>query len=65
MKINFKKVKIDSLVLDHENLRKHPDRNREAIRASLKEFDQVEALVVQKGTNRVLGGNARLEELKK
>ncbi len=49
------------------NTNKHPERNRQAIRASLQEFQQVEALTVW-GTDtltgetrdQVLGGNGRL-----
>lgn len=48
---------------DPANVRRHPERNRAAVRASLAEFGQVETLVVQAGTGRVLGGNCRLAEL--
>jgi len=59
-----KKVAIDSLHEDPANARTHPERNRSAVRASLKEFGQVEALVVERGTGRVIGGNCRLGELR-
>lgn len=49
---------------DPANVRRHPERNRAAVRASLAEFGQVETLVVQAGTGRVLGGNCRLAELR-
>ena len=60
----FKRVPIDTLHEDPANARKHPERNRSAVRSSLAEFGQVEALVVQKGTGRVIGGNARLGEMR-
>lgn len=57
-------VSLDELHEDPANVRKHGDRNRAAVRASLSEFGQVEPLVVQAGTGRVLGGNCRLAELR-
>jgi DNA modification methylase len=60
----FKDVPIETLHEDPANARAHPERNRTAVRSSLKEFGQVEALVVQKGTGRVIGGNCRLGELR-
>ena len=59
-----KKVPINTLHEDPANVRKHGDRNRSAVRASLQEFGQVEPLVVESGTGRVLGGNCRLAELR-
>lgn len=60
----FRKVLIEELHEDPANVRKHGKKNRAVVRASLKEWGQVEALVVQKGTGRVIGGNCRLAELK-
>lgn len=57
-------VPLSDLHEDPANVRKHGDRNRAAVRASLAEFGQVEPLVVEKGTGRVLGGNCRLGELR-
>jgi len=62
--IEFKRVPIDTLHEDPANARRHPERNRAAVRSSLSEFGQVEALVVQRGTGRVIGGNCRLGELR-
>ncbi len=56
-----KRVPIKSLRTDPDNVRLHGDRNLKAIASSLKRFGQVEPLVVQKGTGRVIGGNARLQ----
>lgn len=62
--VEFKMVPIADLHEDPANVRLHPDRNRSTVRASLQEFGQVEALVVEKGTGRVIGGNCRLGELR-
>jgi len=61
--VTFKTVPIDSLHEDPANARAHGAENRRVVRASLKEFGQVEALVVTP-TGRVIGGNCRLGELK-
>ena len=61
--VTFKVVPIDSLHEDPANARAHGAENRRVVRASLKEFGQVEALVVTP-TGRVIGGNCRLGELK-
>jgi len=47
-----------------KNARAHNSVNLEAIAASLKEFGQVEPLVVQKGTGYVIGGNGRLQVIR-
>lgn len=59
------RVPIESLHLDPANARSHPDRNLESIVASLQRFDQVEPLVVQKSSRRVIGGNGRLVAMQK
>lgn len=60
-----KLVPIDSLHLDPSNARLHPERNLESISASLATFGQVEPLVVQKGTGRIISGNGRMEVMRK
>jgi len=60
----YKHVPIDTLHEDPKNARSHPERNKAAVRASLEEFGQVEALVVQAGTGKVIGGNCRLAVLR-
>jgi hypothetical protein len=57
---DFKIVPLDSLHEDPANARKHGPKNLDAIRGSLLEFGQVEALVIQKSTRKVIGGNGRL-----
>lgn len=56
----YQVVTLDELHEDPANARQHPEQNLTAIRASLEEWGQVEPLVVQKGTGKVIGGNARL-----
>ena len=63
--MEFKRVDLDTLVLDPQNARTHSKKNQEAVRASISEFGQVEVLVVQKGTNVVIGGNCRLKEMRR
>jgi DNA modification methylase len=55
-----KRVAIASLVRDPKNPRVHNERNLEAISASLERFGQVEPIVVEAGTNRILGGHGRV-----
>jgi hypothetical protein len=57
-------VELAELVPDDENPRTHDSRNLDAIRESLTEHGQVEPLVVQKSTMRVIAGNGRMEALK-
>lgn len=55
-----RRISIADLHLDASNARQHGERNLEAIKGSLTQFAQVEPLVVQKSTGRVIGGNGRL-----
>lgn len=57
-------VPIDSVYEDPANARRHPQKNLEAIKASLRHFGQVEPLVVQRSTGKVIGGNGRLTAMK-
>ena len=63
--MEIKTVDVESLAFDENNARHHGERNLEAIRGSLATFGQVEPLVVQAKTGRVIGGNGRLAVLKK
>lgn len=49
---------------DAENVRLHNDRNRKVVRGSLEKWGQIETLVVQASTGRVLSGNCRLDEMR-
>lgn len=52
------------LIPDGKNARKHDEKNLNEVRRSLEQFGQHAPLVVQRGTNRVLIGNGRLEAMK-
>lgn len=62
--IEYKRVKLSKLHEDPANARLHPDENLADIRASLKEFGQVEPLVVQKTTGKIIGGNGRYKVMR-
>jgi ParB-like chromosome segregation protein Spo0J len=55
---------LDDLVPDPANARTHDQRNLDAIRGSLARFGQVEPIVVQRGTRRIVGGQGRVEALR-
>lgn len=57
-------VPIGDLKPDHKNAIEHDEKNLAAIRASIARWGQVEDLVVQKSSMRVLGGNGRLQVMK-
>lgn len=61
--LTVRRVRIDTLHADPANVNRHPDANLRHISDSLKTFGQVEPLVVQKGTGKVIGGNGRLQVL--
>jgi len=60
-----RRLPVDALVPDPDNPRLHDARNLEVIQASLARFGQVEPLVVQRGTHRLLAGHGRLEALRR
>lgn len=62
--LEIRRVAITSLIPDPANPRAHPERNVEAITASLRRFGQAEPLIVQAGTRRVIAGHGRLEAMK-
>lgn len=63
--MRVRRARLSELHPDPSNARKHDSRNLDAISASLKQFGQVEPLVVQKSTGKVIGGNGRLEVLRR
>lgn len=63
-KLQHLAVPIEALVPDPANPRQHPERNIEAIKASLLRFGQRQPLVVQKEGMIVRAGNGRLEAAK-
>jgi hypothetical protein len=54
-------VPCDSLTLDPANARRHPAKNLEAVRASLRVYGQRKPLVVNRRTSAVEAGNGTLE----
>lgn len=60
VKLQTKQAPLASLELDQENDREHPADNLAVIRASLEQWGQLEPLVVQQSSGRVIGGNGRL-----
>src|SRR3954469_23983664 len=60
-----RRAKLSELHTDPANARRHDERNLAAIADSIRTFGQVEPLVVQKSTGKVIGGNGRLEVLRK
>ena len=64
MPLTIRRVPIASLHCDPANARRHDPRNLAAISDSLAAFGQVEPLVVQAGTGKVIGGNGRLEAMR-
>ena len=63
--MNVQNVDIKKLVPDDANPRVHDDKNLAAISASLEAHGQVEPLVVQASSMKVIGGNGRLSVMKK
>ncbi|TXH10774.1 MAG: hypothetical protein E6R03_15110 [Hyphomicrobiaceae bacterium] len=57
-------VPIDSVTPDPENARKHPQRNIESIKDSLRQFGQRKPIIVQKEGRIVRAGNGTLESAK-
>lgn len=62
--LTIKRVALGELHHDPANVRTHDERNLSAIAGSLKQFGQVEPLVVEKGTGKVIGGNGRMEAMR-
>lgn len=65
MSLKVRRVEVQSLKEDPANVRRHDDRNLAAIQSSIRTFGQVEPLVVQKDSLRVIGGNGRLRVLQR
>jgi ParB-like chromosome segregation protein Spo0J len=63
-KLEVVQIPIDQLSLDPANARTHPDRNLEAIVASLRRFGQQKPIVVD-SSNVVRAGNGTLEAAKR
>lgn len=62
--LQISRVRLDSLHEDPANVRRHGAKNMFAIKASLQEFGQIEPLVVQRYSGKVIGGNGRLAAMR-
>ena len=62
-KPEYKRLSTESLLFDEQNPRARNERNLSAIRASVNEHGQVEPILVQANTMRVIHGNGRLQVL--
>lgn len=56
----YRKASLSELLANPKNCRKHDEGDLLVVSASLEKYGQVEPLVVQAGTNMVIGGNGRL-----
>jgi DNA modification methylase len=63
-KLTIVRRKLSELTIDPANARIHDAKNLRAIRASLDRFGQVEPIVVQKSSGKVIGGNGRVAVLR-
>lgn len=61
--ITVTRVGIGDVFPDERNPRLHGERNIEAIMDSFRQFGQVEPLLVQEGTGKLIAGHGRLEAL--
>lgn len=57
--MHVKRVPLSAIHPDPSNVRIHGTQNLEAIKASLQHFTQVEPLVVQAGSGKIIAGNGR------
>lgn len=63
--LTITRVALDTLKPDPNNPRTHDETNLGAIQGSLDAFGQVEPLVIQAGTGRIIAGHGRLEAMKR
>jgi hypothetical protein len=62
--LEIRRASLDDLHADPANPRVHNEKNLQTIISSLAEFGQVDPLIVQRGTGRVIGGNGRLAAMR-
>jgi hypothetical protein len=63
--VNVETVPIDSIHVDPANANEHSEEDVAGLMAKLATFEQVEPLVVQAKTRKVIGGNGRLEAMRR
>ena len=64
-RLKVRRVKLSDLIEDVGNPRRHDERDLAATEASLKAHGQVDPLVVQKGTMRLIAGHGRKEAMRR
>lgn len=64
-RLKVRRVKLTDLIEDVGNPRRHDERDLAATGASLKAHGQVDPLVVQKGTMRLIAGHGRKEAMRR
>lgn len=57
------RVRLDSLIPDPANARQHNEQNIQTVVNSLRTFGQVEPLIAQKSTRRLIAGHGRIEAM--
>jgi ParB-like chromosome segregation protein Spo0J len=62
--MTIRRVRLDDLRPDPKNARTHPDRNLSVLSGSFSTWGQVEPLIVQAGTMRIIAGHGRVEALR-
>ncbi len=62
--LSILRVPLERVVPDPANARTHGDANVAAITASLRRFGQVEPLLIQRGTGRLIAGHGRLAAMR-
>jgi hypothetical protein len=62
--LNTVRIELERVVLDERNPRTHDPKNLAAIRASLVEHGQVEPLILQASTMRLIAGHGRVSEMR-
>jgi ParB-like chromosome segregation protein Spo0J len=62
--LKIEATELTSLIEDPDNARTHPERNIKSIVDSLRAHGQVEPLLVQQSSGRVIGGNGRLQAMR-
>lgn len=62
--LKIRRVNIDDIHQDPENVRLHPEENLDAIRRSLERFGQAQPIVIDKRTGVIIGGNGLHQAMK-
>jgi DNA modification methylase len=60
--VDWAMVPVDQLLANPKNYRRHPNKQRDALRGSLRELGIIDRVLVNKRTGYVLDGHARIEE---